>query len=128
MEKKKEEEEKKRKEEEEKKRKEEEDLRKRLELRNRKNNNTESNQKTSTSRAQNSPNKTTNNDDQFLNTHVYNVFPERPPSQNIPKNIPLKDRTFKRCVCSGSIALVILFCIGVSLGALVGSGGKLKAF
>ena len=111
----------------EKERKEEEEQRKRLEIRNRKVNNSESNQTPSTSEAQHSQNNTTNNDDQFLNTHINNVSPISSTFPKYPRFIePGKDRTFKRCVCTGSIALVILFCIGVVLGALAGSGGKFK--
>jgi len=39
-------------------------------------------------------------------------------------NVPPKDRTFKRCVYTGVAAIIILFCIGLALGILVGSGGK----
>ena len=101
---------------------------------NRKVENSESKQNPSTSQPKNSPRKEEdnddkflnthlNNDDQFLNTHINNVSPISPTIQNIK---PLKDRTFKRCVSAGVIALIILFCIGIALGALLGSGGKFK--
>jgi hypothetical protein len=54
-------------------------------------------------------------------------FPNNDRLQNIPvSDVPAEDRTFKRCVCTGVIALIILLCIGIALGILVGSGGKLK--
>jgi sugar-specific transcriptional regulator TrmB len=109
-----------------KKEKEEDEQRKRLEVRNRKVNNSESKQNPNTSQAQNSR-EAENNDDKFLNTHKNNVSPISPTYQNISRyNRPLKDRTFKRCVCTGVIALIILLCIGIALGILVGSGGKLE--